>query len=80
MMPGSGFSIARAIEKAERKKRGPVTAEIGLELGKVLGEQISRYAGKSPLRMLAGAVVTGLVLGAFPSLRSLLTGFFRKKK
>lgn len=74
-----GSAIAKSVEEKERKKRGPATAEIGLEVGRILGEQINRYAGKNPLRVVIGAVLTGLVLGAVPPLRHFLMGFLRKK-
>jgi|GEM_PF-1606785 len=74
-----GSAIAKAVEKSERKKRGPATAEIGLELGRILGEQVSRYAGKNPVRVLIGALITGLVIGAIPPLRSLLLRMFKGK-
>ncbi|MDR3526836.1 MAG: hypothetical protein P4L57_06115 [Rhizomicrobium sp.] len=67
-----GSSIAKTVEKKARKKHGPATAEIGLELGRILGEQVSRYAGRNPIRVLIGAVVAGLAIGLVPSLRGFL--------
>jgi membrane protein implicated in regulation of membrane protease activity len=72
-----GAMVAKTVEKQERKKRGPATAEIGLELGRILGEQVSRYAGRNPIRVLAGALVAGLAIGLVPSLRGILMRFFR---
>ena len=72
-----GAAMAKAVEKNERKKRGPATAAIGLELGRMLGERVSRYAGRNPLRVLLGAMVAGLAIGLVPSLRGFLMRFFR---
>lgn len=72
-----GFAIAKEVEKTARRKRGPATAEIGLELGRILGEQVARYAGRNPIRVLIGAMLTGLAIGMVPSLRGFLMRFFR---
>jgi hypothetical protein len=74
----AGLGIAKAAEAGAKKKSGPATAEIGLEMGRLLGEQIQRYAGKNPIRVLVGALFVGLLLGAVPPLRKFLLGFFKK--
>jgi hypothetical protein len=70
-----GGAIARAAEKKakeEAEKKGPATAKIGLELGKLLGENAAGYVGKNPVKVLIGTIVVGFLLGAFPSLRKFL--------
>jgi len=77
-----GSSIARAAErkaKQEREKRGPATAQLGLELGRILGEEAARYAGKNPTQVLIGAIAAGFLMGAIPRLRSFLMGFTKRK-
>ena len=73
-----GSGLARTVAKTEPKTRGSATPEIGLEFGRLLGEQIHRYAGKNPLHVLIAAALAGLVLGAVPPLRRFLMGFFGK--
>lgn len=77
-----GFAIARSAERKarlEREKRGPGTAQLGIALGRILGEEAARYAGKHPLPVLGGAIVAGFLLGAVPGLRSLLAGLIKRK-
>jgi membrane protein implicated in regulation of membrane protease activity len=77
-----GSAIARAAErkaKREREKKRPATAQLGLEIGRILGEQVARYAGKNPTQVLIGAVIAGFALGAIPSLRSFLMSFIKRK-
>lgn len=74
-----GTSIANAAAKDAKKKSGPASAEIGLEVGRLLGEQIQRYAGKNPIRVLIGAVIAGILLGAIPPLRKFLLSFLSPK-
>jgi hypothetical protein len=77
-----GSGIARAAErraKREQEKKKPVTAQLGLELGRFLGEEAARYAGKNPTQVLIGAIIAGFALGAIPSLRSFLMSFIKRK-
>lgn len=77
-----GSAMARAAEreaKRKREKKGPATAQLGLELGRIVGEQAARYAGKNPTQVLIGAVIAGFALGAIPSLRSFLMSFTKRK-
>ncbi len=74
-----GSSVAKAVEKSERQKRGPATAQIGLELGRLLGEQVSRFARRNPIRVLLGAVIAGLAIGTLPPLRAFLMNLFKDK-
>jgi hypothetical protein len=77
-----GSGMARAAERKARKdreKRGPATAQLGLELGRMLGEEAARYAGKNPTQVLIGAVIAGFAFGAIPHLRTFLMGFIKRK-
>lgn len=77
-----GSSIARSAERKARRaaeKKGPVTAKIGLEIGRILGESTSGYIGKNPGRVLIGALVVGFLFGAVPKLRSFLMSFLNPK-
>ena len=82
LIVGIGSSIARAAEqkaKREAEKRGPVTAKIGLEIGRLLGESAVGYIGKNPTKVLISAVVLGFALGAVPKLRGFLMSFLNSK-
>ena len=77
-----GSSIARAAEAKARREaqaKGPATAKIGLEIGRLIGENASGYIGKNPTKVLVVTVILGFMLGAFPKLRSFLTSFLRTK-
>ena len=77
-----GSSIARAAEqkaKREAERRGPATAKIGLEIGRILGEHAFGYIGKNPTKVLAGALAVGFLLGAVPKLRDFLLSFLKSK-
>ena len=77
-----GSSIARAAERKARRdaeRKGPATAKIGLEIGRLLGESAFGYIGKNPTKVLVGAVAVGFLLGAVPKLRSFLTSFMKDK-
>lgn len=76
---GTGMMIADAASKSAKKKSGPASAEIGLEVGRLLGEQIQRYTGKNPVQVMIGAVLVGLLLGAVPPLRRFLLRFLGGK-
>lgn len=77
-----GSAIARSAERRarlERERRGPATAQLGLDLGRMLAEEATRYAGKHPIPVLVGSVLAGFAIAAIPRLRSLL-GIFLKRK
>ena len=77
-----GSAMARAAaRKAQRRReaRGPDTARIGIEVGRILGETAFRYVSRNPKGMLIGALVAGFAFGAVPWLRSIMTGFLRKR-
>ncbi|GAA0574186.1 hypothetical protein [Rhizomicrobium electricum] len=77
-----GSAIARAAERKARleaQKKGPATAKIGLELGRILGESAAGYIGKNPVQVLIGALAVGFAVGAVPKLRSFLMGFMKAK-
>ena len=77
-----GGSIARSAERKARREaeqKGPATAKIGLEIGRILGESASGYVGKNPTKVLIGALAIGFALGAVPKLRSLLTSFMKAR-
>jgi hypothetical protein len=77
-----GSAIARAAERKARREaeaKGPATARIGLEIGRILGESAFGYIGKNPTKVLAGALAVGFLLGAVPKLRSFLTSFLKSK-
>ncbi len=77
-----GSAIARSAErraKLERERRGPATAQLGLDLGRMLAEEATRYAGKHPIPVLVGSVLAGFALAALPRFRSLLGVFFKHK-
>jgi hypothetical protein len=77
-----GSAVARSAERKarlERERRGPGTPQLGLTLGRILGEEAARYAGKHPIPVLGGAIVTGFLLGAIPGLRSFLAGLIKRK-
>ncbi len=77
-----GSSIARAAERNARRKaerKGPATARIGLEIGRILGESAFGYIGKNPVKVLAGGLAVGFLLGAVPKLRSFLMSLVKEK-
>lgn len=77
-----GGAIARAAERKARQeaeKKGPATAKIGLEIGRILGESATGYVGKNPTKVLIGAVAVGFAIGAVPKLRSFLMSFMKAK-
>lgn len=82
LVMSTGTAIARAAEAKARRdalKKGPATARIGLEIGRILGEGASGYIGKNPVRVLVGAVVLGFAFGAIPKLREFLMDFLKSK-
>lgn len=77
-----GSAIARSAERKariQREKKGPASSQIGLELGRFLGEEAARFVAKNPTQVLVVAVIAGFALGAIPRLRSFLTGFIKRK-
>lgn len=79
---GIGSSIARAAErkaKEEAEKKGPATAKLGLELGRVLGENAAGFVGKNPTKVLIITIAVGFLLGAVPKLRNFLLSFLTSK-
>jgi hypothetical protein len=77
-----GSAIARSAERKARieaQKKGPATAKIGLELGRILGESAAGYVGKNPVQVLIGALAVGFAIGAVPKLRSFLMSFTKGK-
>ena len=78
-----GSSIGRAAErkaKEEAEKKGPAAAKLGLEIGRLLGENAAGFLGKNPTKVLIGAVAVGFLLGAVPKLREFLLGFLKSSK
>ncbi len=77
-----GSAMARAAARKARRRRearGPATSQIGVEVGRILGETAVRYVSQNPTRVLIGAIVTGFAVGAIPRLRSALMGILRGK-
>jgi hypothetical protein len=77
-----GSSMARAAERSARReaeKKGPATAKIGLEIGRILGEGAAGYVGKNPTKVLLGALAVGFAFGAVPKLRSFFMSFLKAK-
>ena len=77
-----GSSIARAAERKARRQaeaKGPATAKIGLEIGRILGESAFGYIGKNPTKVLVGGLAVGFLLGAVPKLRSFLMSFLKER-
>jgi hypothetical protein len=77
-----GGAIARSAERKARReaeKKGPASAKIGLELGRILGESTAGYIGKNPVQVLIGALAVGFAVGAVPKLRSFLMSFTKTK-
>lgn len=78
----AGNAIAKTAEKSAKAKadeKGPAMARLGLEVGKLMGEQAVRYAGKNPTKVLVGAIVAGFALGAVPKLRQFLMDLLKGK-
>jgi hypothetical protein len=77
-----GGAIARSAERKARleaEKKGPATAKIGLEIGRILGESATGYVGKNPTKVLIGALAVGFAIGAVPKLRSFLMSFMKAR-
>lgn len=77
-----GSAMARAAARKARRQRetkGPATAQIGVEVGRMLGETAARYVSQNPTRVLIGAIVTGFAVGAIPRFRTALMSLLRGK-
>ena len=77
-----GSSIARAAERKARReaeRKGPATARIGLEIGRILGESAFGYIGKNPTKVLVGGLAVGFLLGAVPKLRDFLLSVLKTR-
>ena len=72
-----GSAISRSLAGRARAKRGSFMFTLSAELGKVLGEDASKFIANRPLAALLIALGGGFAVGTSPRLRRLLQALLK---